>query len=475
MITKVNRRDFIKLSGLTLASPLIPSLSHASTHKAKEYNHVLLAKAGHESVIFPNTDFATDMWAYNNSSPGPLLRLKQNTETRVHLINQLSQDTTLHWHGLRIDNSMDGVPGVTQAAVKPKQSFSYTFTPPDAGTYWYHPHSRSWEQMERGLYGAIIVEESEPVFNDQDIVLLIDDIQLDQDYQVKGNFDNLGAWSHGGRMGNVLLVNGMPKQVIKTRKGERLRLRLVNVANSRIMRLRVNEPATHVIAIDGQPVKPKLLNNDFTLSPGQRVDLMIDVFTDNKVNSLIDFVGRKQIINIVNTQYIDKKIVRKTPSKKSVALPPNPLNKQSLDVKSARTVDVDIEGGAMGGLRQARYNGKVMPISELVQNSKIWAMNGIAGMDKLPLFKAKIGETIILNIKNDNNWAHAMHMHGHHFKELVITKNGYKQGVWRDTLLIDSGENKKIIFNADNKGSWLFHCHMLEHAAGGMIAWFEIG
>jgi FtsP/CotA-like multicopper oxidase with cupredoxin domain len=474
MTININRRNFIKLSGFTFSLPLLPSLIQASTAKNINASYVLMAKTGHQTLISPNADFSTDMWAYNDSSPGPLLRLKQNAKTRIHLINKLTQSTSIHWHGLRIDNAMDGVPNMTQKPVKSMQSFTYDFTPPDAGTYWYHPHSRPWEQMERGLYGAIIVEESEPVFCDQDIVLLIDDVQLDMDYQIKEDFDKLGVWAHGGRMGNFLLVNGKPKETISTRKGERLRLRLINVANSRMMQLRVNEPNKHIIAVDGQPVQPQKFQNDIVLAPGQRVDLIVDVFSEEKINQIINFVYRGKTIELVNTHYIDSKIVRSSPSKKLMVLPPNPLEKLSLDVKSAKTVSVDIEGGAMGRLREARYKGKLMPISELIQNSQIWAMNGIAGLDQSPLFKAEAGTTIILDIKNNNNWPHAMHIHGHHFKELNIVGDDYTLGVWRDTILLESGENKKIIFNADNKGSWLFHCHMLEHAAGGMISWFEI-
>ena len=99
------------------------------------------------------------IWGYQGTVPGPMIRVKRGERVRVRLKNGLEQPTTIHWHGIRIANAMDGVPGLTQDAVKPGASFDYSFIAPDAGTYWYHSHAKTWEQVARGLYGMLIVEE----------------------------------------------------------------------------------------------------------------------------------------------------------------------------------------------------------------------------------------------------------------------------------------------------------------------------
>jgi len=135
--------------------------------------------------------------------------VRQGETVRVRLENDLPQPTTIHWHGIRIDNAMDGVAGLTQPAVEPGGSFDYAFKVPDAGTFWYHPHNLSWEQVARGLYGPLIVDEPDPPEVDQDIALVFDDWRLDETGQIhEASFAAMMDWSHAGRLGNVLTING---------------------------------------------------------------------------------------------------------------------------------------------------------------------------------------------------------------------------------------------------------------------------
>jgi len=127
-----------------------------------------------------------------------------------------------------------------------------------------------------------------------------------------------------------------------------------------------------------------------------------------------------------------------------------------------------MEGGAMGGMRGATFQGKEMGIRELIEHRKIWAINGIVGMPEKPLFSVKRGTAISLDVKNENNWPHAMHIHGHHFI------HDRTPDFWRDTALFSRGERGTLKFVADNPGKWLIHCHMVEHMAGGMVTWFEV-
>jgi FtsP/CotA-like multicopper oxidase with cupredoxin domain len=357
---------------------------------------------------------------------------------------------------------------MTQAAVGPGESFEYRLIPPDAGTYWYHTHQRSWAQLALGLAGVLIVEENNPPAVDQDLVFAIDDWRLDDD--MRFDRESLGAmhdWAHGGRMGNVITVNGETEKAFHVAHGERIRLRLVNIANARVMNLLFNEPAISVIAIDGQPVEPFTpVGGNIQLAPGQRTDLMIDMSSDPGQRSLIEVVIGEYAYEVASFAY-DQKVRREQPLTAALRLEPNPLQNNRLPDEFLH-VPMVMEGGAMGGMRSATYQGQEMEVRELVKNRKIWAINGIAGLPEKPLFSVKRGTAVSLDVANDNSWPHAMHLHGHHF---IYHK---APGIWRDTALFTRGEQGTMRFIADNPGKWLIHCHMVEHMAGGMVTWFEV-
>ena len=233
------------------------------------------------------------------------------------------------------------------------------------------------------------------------------------------------------------------------------------------MKLRINQPLSRVIAIDGQPVKPyELTSGVVTLAPGQRSDLIIDISSEPGSSSPIELLIRDQTYTISSFE-VDDNTKREEMLESSIALPQNPMNQIELP-QSSQQVPLHIGGGAMGGMRQAIYQGREMGIQELIQNKKIWAFNGVAGLPETPLFKVRRGSAISLNINNDNAWAHAIHIHGHHFID------DKQPGVWRDTALFARREKGSLRFVADNRGKWLIHCHMIEHQAGGMITWFEV-
>ena len=194
----------------------------------------LEARAGSAQLVpdYP----ATPIWGYEGRVPGPVIRVRQGERVRRRFVNELPQASTVHWHGIRIENAMDGVPELTQAAVPSGGSFLYDFVAPDAGTYWYHSHNRTWEQLARGLYGALIVEDTDggPEV-DRDELLLIDDWRLTPEAQIDQRFGAMGDRSHGGRLGNWVTINGVSDWRREVRRHERLRLRLANAANARIL------------------------------------------------------------------------------------------------------------------------------------------------------------------------------------------------------------------------------------------------
>src|SRR5260221_2016971 len=132
----------------------------------------------------------TEVWAYDATVPGPTLRVRRGEILRIAVENRLAEETTVHWHGIRLPNAMDGVPFLTQAPIAPRSSFTYEFAPPDAGTFWYHPHERSFEQVGRGLYGAFIVEEERPITVDRDLTWVLGDWRLGPDASINQDFGN---------------------------------------------------------------------------------------------------------------------------------------------------------------------------------------------------------------------------------------------------------------------------------------------
>ena len=382
----------------------------------------------------------TEIWGYNGQVPGPILRVCQGEELNLNLKNSLEQPTTIHWHGIRIDNKMDGVPDLTQDAVPPGGSFDYRFKLPDAGTFWYHPHKLSSEQVARGLHGLLIVDEPNGPQFDQDIPLVFDDWLLREDGQIESrSFGSIGTRAHGGRMGNNLTVNGSPRLDIPIRSGERLRIRLCSTANSRILVLRFENMNARIIAIDGQPIEPTPLPNaPFTIAPGQRVDLAVDMTGDPGSAAAISELSGMRLV-AVKFNYHPTRRTRSNPLKDPVILPKNPLTplKSNADIE----VPLVMTGGAMGGLEAAIYQDKKLGLRELArQHGLVWALNGVAGMPKEPLFSAKLGQMVTIKMVNDTVWPHAMHLHGHHMKVISRTRNKSPKPYWRDIVLVERRE-----------------------------------
>ena len=408
------------------------------------------------------------LWTYNGLTPGPEIRVTKGEQVRVRLTNNLEEATSIHWHGIRIDNAMDGVAGLTQEPVPPGESFDYDFIAPDSGTFWYHAHNRSWNQVGRGLYGPLIVDEAEPAFDrEHDLTLVIDDWRLGNDGALDlASFGSLMDWSHGGRLGNWLTVNGESLPTFELKRGEAYRLRLICAANARVFELDPSRFGAKVLAYDGQPLpSPAVLDYaPFLLGPAQRVDFLVvpqDDFSPEEISGSEPFA------------FADFKVedggVNGTAPRLAVNMIPEP------DLANARTVRLEMTGGAMGGFAEIVYQGRKLGGEDFRTTGQMWAFNGVANLADAPLFSAQRGETIMIETVNDTAWVHAMHTHGHHFR--VIERSGATVDdgrPWRDTFLVGPQQTTKIAFVADNPGKWLLHCHMLEHAASGMNTWFEV-
>ena len=470
----VTRRGVLKGGAALAFAGLVPRA--ARTQAVDGHGPLVLTAREGRAQLLEDGGPDTAIWGYDGIVPGPPIRVRQGDRVTVRLRNEVPQGTTIHWHGIRIDNAMDGVAGLTQDAVAPGDSFDYSFVVPDAGTYWYHPHNRSWEQLARGLYGALIVEERAPPDVDQDLLVVADDWRLDDSGRIdEASFGAMRDWSHAGRLGNVLTLNGQPFADLPVRSGERLRLRLCNTANARVLQFRFEDIAPVVVALDGQPVPPQALDDGrVTLAPAQRADLMIDMTGSPGSRAAITEVSGDGRLVAGHFVYHGAETV---PARRGEIppLPANPLD-GDLDLADARRVELLMAGGAMGGMAGAMHDGEYKPIRDLVKDGMVWAFNGVAGRTDRPFFAARPGETVVVRMVNDSRWPHAMHVHGHHVKELARAGgNSTASGDWRDSVLLDRDETVTVGFKADNPGKWMLHCHMLEHQAAGMATWFRVG
>ena len=413
----------------------------------------------------------THVWAYNGGLPGPELRVPQGGRLSVAVTNGLDQGTTVHWHGLRLPNAMDGVGHLTQAPVRPGETFTYAFDAPDAGTYWYHPHLRSSEQLARGLYGALIVEEAEPPRVDRDLTVILDDWRLTRQAQLAGGFGAPHDMTHAGRLGNTVTVNGRITEAIDVRAGERLRLRLINAANARIFGVEMDGHAPVVIALDGQPVAPHApAGGRMTLGPGMRADVILDCAGDPGHRTVVaDRFDPRGGYRLFDLAYSADAPLRRTPLDAPVALAANPVPEP--DLAAAKRHEIVFTGGAMGRMDGAVLDGRWHEPRALIAAGKLWALNDIAatGPTDRPLLTLRRGRSYLFDLVNQTAWWHPIHLHGHHFR--LLSRNGaaVPHTPWHDTALMAPRERVRVAFVADNPGDWMLHCHVLEHQQGGMM------
>lgn len=450
----------------------VPHLAGAVTPRTLTAAPATLAAAGQTGL---------PVWAYDGQVPGPVLRFKRGALLDLTLHNQLPDPSTIHWHGIRLPNAMDGVPGLTQAPVAPGQRFPYRFALPDAGTYWYHPHWGTPEQVERGLAGALIVEDDAPPPVDLDLVWLLDDWRLDANGRIAENFYNFHDVAHAGRLGQRLTVNGQVDLVQALQSGQRIRLRLINAANARIFALSLEGLSAWLIARDGIPAATAVpWEGELLLGPGMRTDFIIDASKPGR-HVLKDSYGRGE--RALATLEVSGKASAARPA-------PQPAQREPLpepDLARALEQRMLLGGGAMSrdgwpqestAEREARRQRQLQGSREA---SPVWTINGQAHMSHdrehaahASEFRVPRGGSVRLTFENNTAWWHPMHLHGHHFR--VLSRNGepLPERPWRDTVLMAPRDRVEVAFVAENPGYWLIHCHVLEHHAGGLGTMFEV-
>lgn len=431
----MNRRHFLATASAVLALPA-PTFAAQNAYK-------LRAEAVTEQIL-PEGDGATSMLGFNGSMPGPELRVQRGARVVIEVENGLDQGTAVHWHGIRLENKMDGVPMLTQKLIDPGDTKTYSFVPPDAGTYWYHSHYISHEQVARGMMGPLIVEDDVPPDVDHDITVILADWRMDEDGSLTDNFNDRHSVAHGGYMGNFARAFLSQQQV---QMGDRVRFRLINAATNRIFPVTIGGVRGQVVALDGMALPAPRPLDDLVLAPAQRVDVIVDI------TGTVGF----DMMTRQGPYLLGELTVEDTNSTRTI----NPIAPLApYDVPSpgdaTQHLTLTMMGGAMGG----RHGGE-----------NIWAFNNVSDMPEDPFGLFKRGETVRMTLVNDTSFPHGIHLHGHHFFEVGTDGT---LGDLRDTTLVNARERRDIICVFDNPGRWMLHCHMLSHASGGMMTWIEV-
>jgi FtsP/CotA-like multicopper oxidase with cupredoxin domain len=459
----MNRRQLVLGTGAFLSSLYLSGRASAIAR-----SHTVELTASEVKVDLVRAGTATDVWAFNKVVPGPEIRVKRGEQLRVRVKNRLREETTVHWHGVRLPNNMDGVPHLTQLPIKPGEDFEYGFVCPDAGTFWYHPHQRSFEQVGRGLYGPLIVEEQEPLPVDREITWVLGDWRLLSDASISNDFGHLHDITHAGRIGNTVTVNGIVAESVPVKAGERVRLRLINAATARIFGLEFEKLSPLIIAYDGHAVEPHNPENKLVvLGPGMRVDILLDfVGEPGAKHRVVDRYYRGRDYRLLDFVFSNEQPAKL--SSKPARLAPCLL--PELDLVSASRHEILLDGGMMSGMQSAVVDDEELDVRALIRRRLFWAINGVAATSHVhkPMVSLKLGQTCVLRVVNRSGWPHPMHLHGHAFR--LLSRNGQpaKYREWLDTVLIAAREEVEIGFVADNPGDWMFHCHILEHDIGGM-------
>jgi FtsP/CotA-like multicopper oxidase with cupredoxin domain len=369
--------------------------------------------------------------------PGPALQVRRGQEVWVRLINELPEATAVHWHGVRLVNAMDGAPPLTQAPIAPEETFDYRFIAPDAGTFWYHPPD--WRhpvgQTRRGLYGVLIVTETDPPDVDRDLTLIFD--------------KTLPSGTAADGMANVVAtgavpftVNGASDFAIRARVNDRLRLRLLNAASGQILGLRVEGLRTFVMATDGEPAEPFVAREGrLLLGPGNRMDVFVDCTLAPGGTASItaaDAPGAAPIARIICEAAAPG---RTTPREDPLSLPASPLPER-MDFTGAFRLDATI--------------------GQLTEHDPVH--------DRAPLFTVKRGRTVVLGLSNPTSENQYIHLHGHHFRLLDALDDGWKP-FWLDSIPILPQGGSRVAFVADNPGRWLLEGLTTR---SGADAWFDV-
>jgi FtsP/CotA-like multicopper oxidase with cupredoxin domain len=446
------------------------------------------------------------MYGFNGQHPGPLIDVRKGATIVVRFHNGIDQPSSVHWHGVRLDNRFDGVPGVTQDAVAPGATFTYVVRFPDSGIYWYHPHVREDIQQDLGLYGNVLVRATSPGYLapvNREQVLMLDDLLMDD--------DGLTPWgasspTHAlmGRFGNVMLANGEPRYALDIKRGEIVRFYLTNVSNARLFNLSFPGARMKVVASDMGKFEREEWVSSVVLAPAERY--VVDVKFSRP--------GRTMLVNRI--QALDHMFGTFSPEADTLGVvrvseePASPRYGAEFS-RLRRNGDVSAELAPYRSLFDAtpsrslvltmRAHGLPAAVSNMLIgiNAPVEWNDGMAMMnwvvtgkdvswvlrDPVTLkenmeidWRFRVGQVAKIRVFNDPSSSHAMdhplHLHGQRF--LVVSRDGVPATnlAWKDTAIIPAGETVDLLVDMANPGRWMIHCHVAEHLGAGMMGVFTV-
>jgi len=434
---------------------------------------------------------------YNGRVPGPEIRAREGERLRVVLRNALAEPTTVHWHGVDVPNAMDGVPDITQKPVAPGESFIYEFDARPAGTRWYHTHFREHRQMDLGLAAPLIIDAAgpEPMTYDREITLVLDDWATGSGPALPPTPEGtavgrrgMGGMMGGGMMGgrgmggmmgggmmhgramhepayDTMTINGKAypaTEPLLLRKGERVRLRIVNASAEHTHVVRLAGHRLHVTHTDGNPLVAPVAVDAIPVAPSERYDAVVvaerpGAWFFHCTQPGHAAAGERMVVAYAGHEA--RRPAEPDLDVSGVVVWHHALGRGQDVLPDAagqtRTFDLTLSGGMMG--------------------SEIWTINGkvYPRTDPLPV---KRGDRAVIRLRNMSPEAHPMHLHGQSFRVLALNGARHARPLVKDTVDVPAHMGSAVIeFTAHNVGDWFFHCHKPMHMDGGMIAVVTIG
>jgi FtsP/CotA-like multicopper oxidase with cupredoxin domain len=472
----IDRRGFLVLSAVGAAGAVGACSTRSPEPAAQEDTDTaveIALNATETEVDLGGVSVRT--WTYTGTVPAKEIRLRKGQTLRAPVTNNLPQETSVHWHGLAIVNAMDGVPVLTQPAIAPGGNFLYEFVVPDAGTYYLHSHVGT--QLDRGMYGPLIIEDpDEKVDYDDELVVVLDDwidgTGTNPD-QVMENLRKTGMKPMTGEPpppsprlplgedgGDVtypyFLINGRTTRdphVKDYRAGQRVRLRIINAGADTAFRVAVPNTDLEVTHTDGYPVVPRRANA-VILGMGERVDATITVGSSVPVIAAAEGKDGYAQLNLrvdsarsgVNVDEFVKSLRASDVLNTAVLTPAADviLPQRNPDI----SVDLQLEGPKVG------YT---------------WPINGKLYDPPKDGIALASGKRVRIRFASKSMMFHPMHLHGHTFQ--VVQPAG--PGARKDTVLVPPKQTVEVDFDTNNPGRWIVHCHNDYHLDGGMATFVE--
>ena len=472
----IDRRSFALGTLATLAYGAAPRLPSAQAAAAAAPHVLDLHAMPRRARLLGHAGPESEVWTYSGRMLD-IVRAQRGSRIRATLRNDLPQHTTIHWHGIRVPNAMDGVQYITQAPVQPGETFAYEFTPPDSGTFFFHPHCNESGQSGRGLLGILIVEGDEEEAPDQEVVLVAKDWRLNPDGTYLP-FVSRASAGKAGTFGTVRTVNGEASVREQVPSGADVRIRILNLDSTRIMELGIEGGPAAIIATDGNPLSPVSLDT-WRLGPAMRLDLLVRTPATGETLRVVDYFASEP--------FVLAELEAAGPARRDkpfTAVPLRPAELPEADVGAAERQTYTFGPASEALSKFGAEFDRDDPLRDAILDSlcvgsqTFWAINKQAwptgDMRRIPPPLARLaeGRHYVFTLQNATPHAHPIHLHGHTFKVLSSSRRKVPPH-HADTVLLAPKERLDIAFVA-RRGKWMFHCHILDHQESGMMGYFDI-